>query len=62
MRFKNAHDALQLDVEANAPAPPPRPALNRSDFAVGDTVSFEGRNLIAHVGTIVRLPVLLIYL
>lgn len=36
------------------------PQLNRSDFVVGDTVSLEGRDLIAHVGTIVRLPVLLI--
>ena len=29
--------------------------LSRSDFALGNTVSFEGRDFIEHLGTIVRL-------
>ena len=46
---------VQLDA---APAPPPEPAPgqpNRHDFAIGDTVSFEGRDLIQRLGTIVRI-------
>ena len=46
--------AIQPDP-GHAPLPePPRP-LGRSDFALGDTVSFEGRDLIEHLGSIVRL-------
>lgn len=29
--------------------------LNRDDFRLGDTVGFEGRDLLEHIGTIVRL-------
>ena len=29
--------------------------LTRADFRVGDSVGFEGRDLIQHVGTITRL-------
>jgi len=49
-----SYAAIQLDA---SPAPPPQPPahLNRSDFSVGDTVSFEGRDLIQRLGTVVRL-------
>lgn len=49
-----SYAAIQLDTSQ---APPPRaPArLARSDFSVADTVSFEGRDLIQRVGTVVRL-------
>jgi len=48
------YTAIQLDPSQ---APPPEPArpLGRSDFALGDTVSFEGRDLIQRLGSIVRL-------
>ena len=46
--------ALQLDPSESPVAQPPR-KLGRADFAPGDTVSFEGRDLIPHLGTIVRL-------
>jgi hypothetical protein len=46
--------AIQLDPR-QAPLPePPRP-LERGNFALGDTVSFEGRDLIQRLGSIVRL-------
>lgn len=46
--------ALQPDP-SQAPLPePPRP-LGRADFALGDTVNFEGRDLIQRLGSIVRL-------
>lgn len=49
-----SYAAIQLDPSP-APMPqPPRPE-GRSDFARGDTVSFEGRDLIQHLGRIVRL-------
>jgi hypothetical protein len=46
--------AIQLDPSPAPPPQPPRP-LGRSDFALGDTVSFEGRDLIQRLGSIVRL-------
>jgi len=46
--------ALQLDA-SQTPPPEPPPRARRSDFAPGDTVSFEGRDLIQRVGTVVRL-------
>jgi hypothetical protein len=46
--------AIQLDPNQVPPPPPPK-APQRADFARGDTVSFEGRDLIQRVGTIVRL-------
>ena len=45
--------AIQLDPNQVLP-PPPKP-LGRADFARGDAVSFEGRDLIQRVGSIVRL-------
>lgn len=46
--------AIQIDAAATPPpAPPVRP--KRGDFAIGDTVSFEGRDLIQRLGTIVRI-------
>ena len=46
--------AIQLDP--NQPPPPPAPKVpGREEFARGETVSFEGRDLIQRVGTIVRL-------
>jgi hypothetical protein len=47
--------ALVLDASQAPPAPPPRPMLTRADFAPGDTVGFEGRDLLQHIGTLVRL-------
>ena len=45
---------IQFDAcQAPQPAPPGR--MQRSDFEPGDTVSFEGRDLIQRLGTIVRL-------
>ena len=49
-----SYAAIQLDP-STAPAPQPPRTLGRSDFARGDTVSFEGRDLIQHLGRIVRL-------
>ena len=46
--------AIHLDP-SQAPLPEPHTHLGRSDFAVGDTVSFEGRDLIQHLGSIVRM-------
>jgi hypothetical protein len=46
--------AVLIDPDAPAPEPPPK-ALRRSDFAIGDTVSFEGRDLIQRLGRITRL-------
>lgn len=49
-----SYAAIQLDPSPAPPPPSPRP-LGRADFAVGDTVSFEGRDLIQRLGSIVRL-------
>ena len=46
--------AIQLDPDQAPPAPAPKP-LGRADFARGDTVSFEGHDLIQRVGSIVRI-------
>ena len=46
--------AIQLDPR-QAPLPEPPKPMGRSDFALGDTVSFEGRDLIQHLGSIVRI-------
>jgi hypothetical protein len=46
--------AIQLDPSQASLPQPPKP-LGRSDFALGDTVSFEGRDLIQRLGSIVRL-------
>ena len=46
--------AVLLDP-GQAPIPESPRHMNRSDFAVGDTVSFEGRDLIQQLGTIARL-------
>ncbi len=46
--------AILLGPDDPAPEPPPK-SLRRSDFAIGDTVSFEGRDLIARFGRISRL-------
>jgi hypothetical protein len=47
--------ALVIEGLQAAPEPPPRPMLTREDFGVGDSVGFEGRDLLQHTGTIVRL-------
>jgi len=49
-----SYAAIQLDPSPT-PAPQSPRSLGRSDFALGDTVSFEGRDLIQHLGSIVRL-------
>ena len=46
--------AIQLDPN-QAPIPQLPTPQGRADFALGDTVSFEGRDLIQRVGSIVRL-------
>ena len=46
--------AIQLDPNQAQVPPSPKP-VQRSEFARGETVSFEGRDLIQRVGTIVRL-------
>ena len=46
--------AIQLDP-SQAPLPEPPTPLGRADFALGDMVSFEGRDLIQRLGSIVRL-------
>src|ERR1051325_2540270 len=38
--------ALIIDDAQQAPQPPQRPMLTREDFRLGDTVGFEGRDLI----------------
>lgn len=47
--------ALVIDANQVAPEPPSRPMLSREAFRQGDTVGFEGRDLLQHIGTIVRL-------
>ena len=47
--------ALIIEGLQSAPEAPSRPMLRREDFRVGDTVGFEGRDLLQHVGKIVRL-------
>lgn len=47
--------ALVVDTEQAVPSSPVRPMLTREDFHHGDTVGFEGRDLIEHIGTIVRM-------
>ena len=49
-----SYAAILLDPE-QAPLPETARPLTRSDFALGDTVSFEGRDLIQRLGSIVRL-------
>jgi hypothetical protein len=46
--------AIQPDPSQTAIPVPPK-QLGRSDFALGDTVSFEGRDLIQRLGSIVRM-------
>lgn len=48
-----SYAAILLDPE-QAPLPETARPLTRSDFALGDTVSFEGRDLIQRLGSIVR--------
>ena len=52
--WRVSYAALQLDPSDSPVAQPPR-KLGRADFALGDTVSFEGRDLVQHLGTIIRL-------
>ena len=47
--------ALILEGLQSTPEVPSRPMLTREDFHVGDSVGFEGRDLLQHVGKIVRL-------
>ena len=49
-----SYAAIQPDASQAPPAEPPA-HLDRSDFTVGDTVSFEGRDLIQRLGTVARL-------
>jgi hypothetical protein len=49
-----SYAAIQLDPNQAPVTPPPR-QLGRSDFALGDSVGFEGRDLIQRLGNIVRL-------
>ncbi len=49
-----SYAAIQFDPNRDPPPEAPR-QMKRSDFAVGDTVSFEGRDLIQQLGAIVRL-------
>jgi hypothetical protein len=49
-----SYAAIQIDAD-HAPPPQPPARLSRSDFSVGQTVSFEGRDLLQHVGQVVRL-------
>src|ERR1700674_4496278 len=44
-----SYAAIQPDP-SQAPLPEPPRQLGRSDFALGDTVSFEGRDLIQRLG------------
>jgi hypothetical protein len=46
--------AIQFDP-GQAPLPETARPLGRSDFALGNTVSFEGRDLIPRLGSIVRM-------
>jgi hypothetical protein len=47
--------AVALDSCAKTPPPPKEVLPRREDFAVGDTVSFEGRDLIRKFGKIERI-------
>lgn len=48
--------AVQIDATTMPAQPATTPVrARREDFAVGDTVSFEGRDLIRNFGTIVRI-------
>lgn len=50
--------AVQIDtaaMPAQQPPPPKVQVARREDFAAGDTVSFEGRDLIRKFGTIERI-------
>jgi hypothetical protein len=47
--------AIKLDDAAPVPELKPRPMLTREDFHRGESVSFEGRDLIEHAGNITRL-------
>ena len=49
-----SYAAIQLDARQAPLAEAPR-SLGRADFALGDAVSFEGRDLIQRLGSIVRL-------
>ena len=46
--------SIQVDP-TSAPKSAPTPLQNRHAFAIGDTVSFEGRDLIQRFGTIERI-------
>jgi hypothetical protein len=47
--------ALVIEGHQGVPEPASRPMLTREAFRLGDTVGFEGRDLLQHIGTIVRL-------
>lgn len=49
------YGALVVDGHQAATEPPSRPMLTREAFRLGDTVGFEERDLLQHIGTIVRL-------
>lgn len=49
-----SYAAIQLDPN-HSPTPKPPRQPQRATFTVGQTVSFEGRDLINHLGSIVRL-------
>ena len=48
-----SYAAIQLDSNGT-PLPEPPRAMGRADFALRETVSFEGRDLIQNLGTIIR--------
>ena len=53
-----AYAAVQIDaanMPASQPPPPKVQVARREDFALGDAVSFEGRDLIRKFGTIERI-------
>jgi hypothetical protein len=47
--------AISIDPSAAPPPPPPQHRPTRADFARGDSVSFEARDMIARFGRIIRL-------
>ena len=49
-----SYAAIQPDPN-DAPLTEPPGKMGRADFAPGDTVSFEGRDLIQNLGIIIRL-------
>ncbi len=49
-----SYAAIQFDA-AQAPAPQSPRHLDRADFTLGETASFEGRDLIQRLGTVIRL-------